>query len=231
MAATGQTTNYKLPMYNAGDTVSDLGSFNQAMQLIDTGMEKNRITGQQQKDLITGLTTQVEKAQGDITALQESVTQANANAVGSLNQIQEIVNPDVVVFTPMTNVSVLANGYRNDSLIQIPNSFKMLVNTGLQTTITVGGATYYVAGKIDNANPYRLPAGTNFGFGTMSWFRRKSDSQVEFPQLMTACIHYDGVNSYFLISSDLSFNPDNYDQTIVKVYDDIKLFNSQPKEV
>lgn len=229
MAATGQTTNYKLPMYNAGDTVSDLGSFNQAMQLIDTGMEQNRIEGQQNKGLVDALTTQVEKAQGDITALQESVTQANGNAVGALNQIQEIVNPRTAVFPVMNPSNQVGAFVYNDSIIIPPTVFIQTDSAGLGNEVTINNVKHYIAAKMDNANPFRMQPLSYLQFPAVNLNHSTSGYTIRALTITGWKVYYDGVNTY-LASTDKLVPGENVTDCYTFYYHPI-LHNMQPKGV
>lgn len=227
MAATGQTQHYQLPIYNAGDTANYLNSWNGAMQKIDTELftqdgliQANTETADNQAAILT-------KVQGDITQLQTDVTQANGNAVGALNQIQEIVNYRVITFTPINSNTSINAFTANDAMIEMA-SFSTSNPTGFDTAITVGSNTYYVVGKIDNNNAFRFQPNIlrwrrylALRIGTGSGGITELDTQID------VGIYYDGVNTYLLTSTNGFTKPDS---THAEFFygNPIILFNSQP---
>lgn len=227
MAATGQTQHYQLPIYNAGDTANYLNSWNGAMQKIDTELftqdgliQANTETADNQAAIIT-------KVQGDITQLQTAVTQANGNAVGALNQIQEIVNYRVITFNPVNSNISIESFTANDAMIEM-NHFSTSNQTGFDTTITINNQTYYVVGKIDNNNAFRFQP--NF----IRWRRYtafkvgiESGGITEFDTFMDVGIYYDGVNTYLIAASN-EFSKPNSSHIEYFYGNSIILFNSQP---
>lgn len=226
MAATGKTVNFELPLYNAGDAVSDLASFNSAMNQIDSQMEKNAVAAEAANGGVTSLTTQLNKVQGDITTLQTSVEQANGNAVGALNQIQEIVQPTIVTFIPVDQSILINSVYRNDAMFIVPQ-FTRSSGAALTQTLTVGGYTYTVVGKIDNANPLRIPTNVSIMNNYILW-QHTTQGTLQHEQARGG-VYYDGVNSYLLILNSLQFTTP-YDSIYAYPSLPIALYNSQPKQ-
>lgn len=225
MAATGKTTNFKLPVYQAGDTVSVMGSYNQAMEIIDSTMEENRITGQSNSEGLESQQTQIEKLQGDITALQTSVENAQGSANGALNQIQEIVNPTDFHLPPINSNIAISSFNRNDSLILAPSYISKAVNEALSVTLTVGGTQYYVLGKSDNSNPARLAPNQMINYSYLE--RTVINSIPTIENVVIVYLYYDGINTYLMTTNNLETLP-NSNGSELYVMNNIYLFNSQP---
>ena len=72
-------------------------------------------------------------------------------------------------------------------------NFSIAANTKLPTTIHPAGYTYYIIGKIENENPFKLSAVTVIGVGTI--LLTAPDKSLT-PYLIY--IYYDGTNTYLI---------------------------------
>lgn len=226
MAATGKTVNFELPLYNAGDAVSDLASFNSAMNQIDSQMEKNAVAAAGANTAVTALQTQVTKVQGDITALQTSVEQANGNAVGALNQIQELVNPVQVNVPPIISGINLCTVTMNDMFVYI-NFIQKNTPEPLTTTVEIGGTTYYATHKVDNSNLFRLKPNQAMVINGILYLNNSTLTQ-DFAGSSGVLLYYDGINSYLLIGINLSYDTSTH-TGITFIPTMPAIFNRQPK--
>lgn len=217
MAATGKTPNYNIPIYNAGDTVNDLVSYNTAMGIIDTEMKNNSVATGVAEDDIAGLTATVDKHTEDITALNTAVTQAQGSAQGALNQIQEIVNSTTITFNTSDKVDVYC--FKNDSVISL--NINASSNLTLPT-LTTGSKTRYILGKIDNKNPFNAMPSETVVRGTVLVVNAATK---EINTLTIITIYYDGTNTFLLSDASLA----NINNAIYIVFTHgVFLYNSQP---
>lgn len=226
MAGTGRTQHYDIPIYNAGDTVNDLNTYNNAMEIIDTQLDTVDTLATANQEEFTSLNAQVQKQQGDITKLQEGVVNAQGTANGALAQIQELVNPQLVTFSPMPSSDTSPRALlRNDMVISFPN---LVIRSITYPSITFNGNSLYLLGKIDNANPFNMGANNVVGaVGQMLILHNTEGPHAIYTsgQLVVA---YDGVNTYLGSYTNL-------DNILTGTYDygvwlgGIALYNGQPK--
>lgn len=73
MAGTGRTTNYGLALYEPDNTVSMLNTFNNNMNVIDAGMEANKVLAQSASDGTQANTTNIQKIETEIEAVKDNV--------------------------------------------------------------------------------------------------------------------------------------------------------------
>lgn len=229
MAGTGRTQHYDIPIYNAGDTVNDLNTYNNAMEIIDTQLDTVDTLATANQEEFTSLNAQVQKQQGDITKLQEGVVNAQGTANGALAQIQEIVSPTTVRI-PKVNANVAGVIYFsvNDSII-IMRSF-YIDTPSTPPSITVSGTVFYIYGKADNQNPFNLNANEIQAFDTIFITHRPSAPTITIYTVNSIRIFYDGVNTYVLSNDDWSktIGVDNIDVVTVCPLTPI-LRNGQPR--
>lgn len=73
MAGTGRTTNYGLALYMPDNTVSMLNTFNNNMNVIDAGMQANKVLAQSASDGTQANTTNIQKIEAEIETVKGNV--------------------------------------------------------------------------------------------------------------------------------------------------------------
>lgn len=84
MSATNHTSNYNLPIYEAGNTANWLVDFNGAMSTIDQSMNENKLAGDTLKTDMEELQTDFQQVSTKADAAEQAATQASTNAANAL---------------------------------------------------------------------------------------------------------------------------------------------------
>ena len=84
MSATNHTSNYNLPIYEAGNTANWLVDFNGAMSTIDQSMNENKLAGDTLKTNMEELQTDFQQVSTKADAAEQAATQASQNAANAL---------------------------------------------------------------------------------------------------------------------------------------------------
>lgn len=84
MSATNHTSNYNLPIYEAGNTANWLVDFNGAMNTIDSAMNTNKLAGDTLKTDMEELQTDFQQVSTKADAAEQAATQASTNAANAL---------------------------------------------------------------------------------------------------------------------------------------------------
>ena len=84
MSATNHTSNYNLPIYEAGNTANWLVDFNGAMSTIDSAMNTNKLAGDTLKTDMEELQTDFQQVSTKADAAEQAATQASQNAANAL---------------------------------------------------------------------------------------------------------------------------------------------------
>lgn len=84
MSATNHTSNYNLPIYEAGNTANWLVDFNGAMSTIDLSMNENKLAGDTLKTNMEELQTDFQQVSTKADAAEQAATQASTNAANAL---------------------------------------------------------------------------------------------------------------------------------------------------
>lgn len=229
MAGTGRTQHYDIPIYNAGDTVNDLNTYNNAMEIIDTQLDTVDTLATANQEEFTSLNAQVQKQQGDITKLQEGVVNAQGTANGALAQIQEIVNPTVFSMPKTdTNTPGSITFAVNDSMIVI-RTFN-IYNTTTPPSITISGTPRYIYAKADGQNPFNFKPNEYYNADAMFIAHKTINPNTTIYSIGAFSILYDGVNTYLIHNVDWSaiIGTDNINYIFVCGISPV-LRNGQPK--
>lgn len=84
MSATNHTSNYHLPIYEAGNRANWLVDFNGAMSTIDSAMNENKLAGDTLKTNMEELQTDFQQVGTKADAAEQAATQASQNAANAL---------------------------------------------------------------------------------------------------------------------------------------------------
>lgn len=84
MSATNHTSNYNLPIYEAGNTANWLVDFNGAMNTIDGALNENKLAGDTLKTDMEELQTDFQQVSTKADAAEQAATQASTNAANAL---------------------------------------------------------------------------------------------------------------------------------------------------
>lgn len=84
MSATNHTSNYNLPIYEAGNTANWLVDFNGAMSTIDEALNENKLAGDTLKTDMEELQTDFQQVSTKADASEQAATQASQNAANAL---------------------------------------------------------------------------------------------------------------------------------------------------
>lgn len=84
MSATNHTSNYNLPIYEAGNTANWLVDFNGAMSTIDSALNTNKLAGDTLKTDMEELQTDFQQVSTKADAAEQAATQASTNAANAL---------------------------------------------------------------------------------------------------------------------------------------------------
>lgn len=84
MSATNHTSNYNLPIYEAGNTANWLVDFNGAMNTIDSAMNTNKLAGDTLKTDMEELQTDFQQVSTKADAAEQAATQASTDAATAL---------------------------------------------------------------------------------------------------------------------------------------------------
>lgn len=84
MSATNHTSNYNLPIYEAGNRANWLVDFNGAMSTIDSAMNTNKLAGDTLKTDMEELQTDFQQVSTKADAAEQAATQASQNAANAL---------------------------------------------------------------------------------------------------------------------------------------------------
>lgn len=84
MSATNHTSNYNLPIYEAGNTANWLVDFNGAMSTIDGALNENKLAGDTLKTDMEELQTDFQQVSTKADAAEQAASQASTNAANAL---------------------------------------------------------------------------------------------------------------------------------------------------
>ncbi|MCI9135323.1 MAG: hypothetical protein HFI31_14240 [Lachnospiraceae bacterium] len=119
-------------------------------------------------------------------------------------RIGGITNPKTVVFNPTQQTTIINPIQINDACIVFNNC---RITQALSVTIKISGVTYYVLGKIDNANPFRLR--TLSGVKTSVFVYLHGSAGYSLNTITELSIRYDGTNTYLCVLSPFAI-PESY---------------------
>lgn len=168
MAATNETTNYKLPLFVGTDKPSWLGDWNAAMTAIDTAIGTAAGDATNAGTVATSAKTAAEAAQASVAGLTQSVgtledslDELKETVTVQGNAIESLQNKPAPTFNPSyaqvkyadsysaTLIYVLNMGSRGEPLIGMSQVYNPTQNVFLQ------GNNSYIIGYIDG-NPLAL---------------------------------------------------------------------------
>lgn len=141
------------------------------------------------------------------------------------DNIDGIVNPMVISFTPQANNDIFRQAVRNDSVLVFP-IVHITQSTGTNVTITISGISRYVWGKIDDANPFNLTPQVIFSVPV--WLYSHSGAGYAIQTIIEVSIFYDGVNTYLFTNQNYTFEAPITDLYMVPMVEG--LFNMQSKQ-
>lgn len=144
MPASGTTNNYKIPIYQVGDTVNFLNSYNSAMQIIDNAINQAKESGDTAQLNINELQKVVESLNSSVTELNALITNFESSEAPVTYSWSPSVDRRVTIIT--------------DKKIPLYQDVQYLSNTvyaGLAEYTSASGTKFKVLLTIPN-NPLNL---------------------------------------------------------------------------
>lgn len=163
MSATNHTSNYNLPIYEAGNTANWLVDFNGAMSTIDSAMNENKLAGDTLKTDMEELQTDFQQVSTKANAAEQAASQASTNAANALtiaNNATTIAgDAQVDAHAALTQISMLTDINITPSIVvststEIANSpvgYIHLYDISTHISYSLNGEIIYVS------NPTKMP--------------------------------------------------------------------------
>lgn len=124
MSATNHTSNYNLPIYEAGNTANWLVDFNGAMSTIDSALNTNKLAEDTLKTDMEELQTDFQQVITKADAAEQAATLASTNAANAL--------------TIANNATTIAGDAQVDSHAALTQIEKLTSSTNIQDSLTFG---------------------------------------------------------------------------------------------
>ena len=181
MAASAKTTNFEIPIYQLGDTVNFIPSYNNAMNIIDEQMQANKTAAAQNTAKVGTLETAVNNQANQIKEIS--------------NQLPNLQIWDNLAITGNTQnqVSVLMSAFITNNWLVLNGRFDKPIKSVAETTIKIALTNNYLIPYASiNENIFKLTEGaTNFRtitFPTLYTATSNQANYYSFPDALNAWV-------------------------------------------
>lgn len=135
-------------------------------------------------------------------AFLEEIGRKQALCTNMGNQIQGMVNPRAITFTPIDQGVQIGVTIANDSIITFPNL--IYTTTPFSTSIKIHVNDWYIIGKVENENVLKLPPMVVFA-KYAPFFTTPSGT---YKGAFNIAYYYDSTNTYLLINDNIILGTD-----------------------